>query len=254
MAYLIPMDISPHPTKRIAPPPLELRKHAVFVDFDGTLVDIAPRPDAIVVPSGLARRLNQLRARMDDAFAVVSGRSLHELETFLTGFNGLMIGSHGAEARGIEPPLAHAIPGLPFVQSELAAFAASRGLLYEHKPHGGAIHYRHAPESAETVSVFVHHLLERSPGFEVQPAKMAYELRPAGVSKDKALARLWQEAQFADRIPAYLGDDSTDEPALLWAQENGGFGIKIGEGESAACHRLAQPADVHAWLAAAVEG
>lgn len=242
---------STYPHEASAPPPLDCARHAVFLDFDGTLVEIAPRPDAILVPTDLPARLAALSDACAGALAVVSGRSLPELAGYLPGFAGLMVGSHGAEARGMAPPLGDSPSGLAMLQNDLAAFAASKGLLYEEKTHGGALHYRQRPEAADEVAAFAADLAAQTPGFAVQPAKMAMELRPAGVSKDRALSALWALPVFAGRIPVFLGDDTTDEPALDWAGTQGGFGIKIGTGDSCAGYRLPGPEAVRDWLAAA---
>lgn len=230
------------------PPPLDLDASALFLDFDGTLVEIAPHPDAVIVPGGLAAHLTRLQARMGSALAVVSGRSLPDLERFLQGFDGLLIGSHGAEARGMPAPMRHAPEGVEAVRAQLAEYAAANALVFEPKTHGGALHFRQRPEVGDTVGDFMHQLAEDTPGFAVQPAKMAFELRPAGVSKDRALELLAGLPGFAGRRPVYLGDDATDEPALEWAAARGGHGIKVGEGESAARYRLPDPAAVLAWL------
>lgn len=235
------------------PPRLDCAKVAIFLDFDGTLVDIAPTPDAVKVPADIGDMLTRLEAACNGALAIVSGRSLSELEQFLDGFGGLMVGSHGSEARGMAPPM-DAIPaGLADAQSEIRAYAADNGLLYEHKTHGGAVHFRTRPEAGPAARAFMDDLTRRYTGFAVQPAKMAFELRPDGFSKDGALALLSKLPQFSGRAPVYLGDDSTDEPALLWAQTHGGYGIKIGDGASGASHQLDTPEDVLAWLRAGLE-
>lgn len=232
---------------RTAPPALDCNRDALFLDFDGTLVEIAPRPDAIIVPPDLPARLSRLSAACGGALAVVSGRDLATLERFLPGFAGVMVGSHGAEARGLDLGFTPADPAA--VQAELRSFAAREGLLYEQKSHGGALHYRTRPEAEAAVTAFVSDLARRHPAFEVQPAKMAVELRPRGASKDRALAALAVLPAFAGRRPVYLGDDTTDEPALIWAAARGGYGIKVGEGPSAARHHLDGPAAVLNWLA-----
>lgn len=231
-----------------APPALDQSSAALFLDFDGTLVDIAPRPDAVEVAPGLGAALNRLRHSLDGALALVSGRSLAVLEQFLPDFDGLMIGSHGAEARGMAPMIATAPEGLAMLQAMLAQFAQEQGLFYEEKTLGGALHFRARPEAAPTAEAFVTELAMRLPGFTVQPAKMCFELKPEGASKDRALARIVQLPAFAGRLPIYLGDDSTDEPALAWAAAQGGFGVKIGAGPSVARHRLADPVAVRRWL------
>lgn len=239
---------SDSPFSASAPPAPDLARASLFLDFDGTLVGIAPRPDAVVVPPGLAAHLRRLSEIFDGALAIVSGRSLPELTRFLDGFDGLLVGSHGAEARGMAPPLARPPAGIGAVQAALSGFAAREGLLYEPKTLGGAVHFRDRPAAGAAVAAFVEALAAASPGFAVQPAKMAYELKPEGASKDRALAALTALPAFAGRAPVFLGDDATDEPALAWAGAQGGFGIKVGPGDSAARYRLPDPQAVLHWL------
>lgn len=231
-----------------APPALDCTQDAVFLDFDGTLVEIAPRPDAVSVPAGLTERLNRLALACDGALALVSGRDLATLAGFLRSFDGVMVGSHGAEARGaaLGAPMVAADPRP--VQEALREHAAEEGLLFEPKTHGGALHYRTRPEAAAGIAAFVAALSAAHPAFEVQAAKMAFEMRPRGASKDRALAALMRRAPFLGRRPVYLGDDATDEPALGWVQAQGGYGVKIGPGDSVAQYRLAGPAAVLDWL------
>ncbi|MPQ94366.1 trehalose-phosphatase [Thioclava sp. JE_KL1] len=238
--------------KKPAPPALDPSRDALFLDFDGCLVDIAPRPDAVIVPQNLPRLLEQLSEALNGALAVVSGRSLHELERFLDGFDGLMVGSHGSEARGMEPPMAETPQHLGAVKEDLAGFAQDHDLIFEDKSHGAAIHFRSNPAKQGKVEAFTEELTARYDGFTIQPAKMAVEIRPEGFSKDGALAILSDLVQFGGRNPVYAGDDTTDEPALAWAEAHGGFGIKVGDGESVARYHLDEPMDVRAWLAAAM--
>lgn len=233
-----------------APPALDCNQDAPCLDFDGTLVEIAPRPDAIVVPPDLPARLSRLSHACGGAFAVVSGRDLATLEHFLPGYDGLLVGSHGAEARGLsfdDAPIADPTA----VQAALAGFAERAGVLYEQKSHGGALHFRAIPGAEDAAARFVSELAAAHPDFTVQPAKMAFELRPRGASKDRALDKLATLPAFAGRRPVFFGDDTTDEPALDWAQAQGGYGVKVGPGDSVARYRLPDPAAVLDWLAAA---
>ncbi|WP_339113880.1 trehalose-phosphatase [Thioclava sp. GXIMD2076] len=234
-------------------PPLDCRTKALFLDFDGTLVDIAPTPDAVIIPADLGSLLARLNTALGGALAIVSGRSLKELESFLRGFDGIMVGSHGSEARGMTPPLDRLPEGLESAQTEMRDYATSRGLLYEHKSMGGAIHFRALPDAGPEVEAFIERLAITNPRFEVQPAKMAFELRPAGFSKDGALQILSDQPDFRNRSPIYIGDDTTDEPALAWAETHGGFGIKVGDGKTRASQHLPDPAAVLDWLRAGLE-
>ncbi|GGH55207.1 trehalose-phosphatase [Frigidibacter albus] len=240
-------------TLNTAPPALVPEEDAIFLDFDGTLVDIALRPDAVQVPEGLAEMLMDLHAMCGGALALVSGRAMGELAGFLPRFTGPLIGSHGAESRGLDLPGASHSVDLAALHARFAEFAAANGLLAEPKPHGAAIHFRSRPEAEAMARAFASEMISLHPGLTLQPAKMAFELRPEGATKDTALRLVADAAPFAGRRPVYLGDDTTDEPALIWAQELGGIGVKVGEGASAARWRLASPDAVRAWLAAATE-
>ena len=240
-------------TLNTAPPALVPDEDAIFLDFDGTLVDIAPRPDAVQVPDGMAEMLMELHAMCGGALALVSGRAMGELAAFLPQFTGPLIGSHGAESRGLDlPGTSHSVD-LAALHARFAEFAGANGLLAEPKPHGAAIHFRSKPEAEAIARAFAEEMIALHPGLTLQPAKMAFELRPEGATKDAALRGLAEAAPFAGRRPVYLGDDTTDEPALIWAQELGGMGVKVGEGETAARWRLSGPDAVRTWLAAATE-
>ncbi|AMY71785.1 trehalose-phosphatase [Frigidibacter mobilis] len=240
-------------TPNTAPPALVPGEDAVFLDFDGTLVEIAPRPDAVHVPDGLAEVLMDLHALCGGALALVSGRAMGELAAFLPRFTGPLIGSHGAESRGLDLPGAGHAVDLAALHARFVEFANANDLLAEAKPHGAAIHFRSRPEAEALARAFAEEMIALHPGLTLQPAKMAFELRPAGATKDAALRQLADAVPFAGRRPVYLGDDTTDEPALIWAQERGGMGVKVGEGASAARWRLSGPQAVRAWLTAATE-
>jgi trehalose 6-phosphate phosphatase len=235
----------------MTPPPLP-QDAALFLDFDGCLVDIAPTPDSVVVSPELAARLDRLHARLDGALALISGRNVEDLRGRFPGFPGVIAGSHGAEM-SLKPGRIDAAHGIDF--DLLALHRQARELasphpaiLVEDKPHGVALHYRADPSLREVVEDAMRQLAEAFPGLELQPAKMAVELRPAGVRKDDALARLMTMPPFAGRLPIYAGDDLTDEPAMAAAQDQGGFAIKVGEGDSVARHRLPDPAALSRWL------
>lgn len=237
--------------------PPRLPEHAaLFLDFDGVLVDIAARPDATVVPPALPRLLARLYDRQGGALALISGRFVADLRKFLPDFPGLIAGSHGAElARGEN--VTTAIGGdLDAAAMHEAAYRLAEGhdaILIETKPLGVAMHFRADPSLEEVVKASMQQLTEQFPGTKLQPAKMAIELQPDGVGKGGALALLMDEPPFTGRAPVYAGDDLTDEPAMAEAQSRGGFAIKIGEGESVADYRLAGPAEMAAWLDSAFQ-
>ena len=225
---------------------------ALFLDFDGCLVEIAERPDAIIVPADLPVRLARLHRRLDGAVALVSGRDVADLRRYLPDFPGAIAGSHGAElsldGTRIEATHDTALDAAALHRTAREMAAPHPAVLVEPKPHGVVMHYRADPALRGFVEDSMARLAETHPGMALQPAKMAVELRPAGRGKDGALARLMDLPSFRGRVPVYAGDDLTDEPAIAEAQARGGFGIKIGDGETGARHRLADPAALAGWL------
>lgn len=233
------------------PPPLPADA-ALFLDFDGCLVDIAPTPDSVIVSDALAARLDRLHDRLDGAVALISGRDAQDLRDRFPAFPGVIAGSHGAEM-SLKPGRIDAAHGTPFdllaLHEHARRLAAPHpAILVEEKPHGVALHYRADPSLQPVVEAAMQELAAAYPNLALQPAKMAVELRPAGVRKDDAVMRLMTMPPFAGRLPVYAGDDLTDEPAMAAAQDQGGFAIKVGEGDSVARHRLADPAAVSRWL------
>lgn len=237
-------------------PPALPRNAALFLDFDGCLVEIAPRPDLVDLPPALPGRLVRLYEHLDRALALVSGRDVADLRRWLPEFPGIIAGSHGAELsmqRDVidtvhESPMD--IAGLHAAAFDLASVQPS--VLVEPKPHGVTLHYREDPSLQGFVAGVMARLLQDFDGLELQPAKMALELRPFGIGKGGAIARLTEIEPFKGRVPVYVGDDLTDEPAMAEAQDRGGFAIKIGEGDTQARYRLNGPADLAAWLDAAL--
>lgn len=239
-------------TARLSPPPAELLDGAaLFLDFDGTLVELADTPDAIDVPAGLVPMLERLRRRLDGRIAIVSGRSLADLERHLPLHGIAFSGSHGLELRladGTRLPLSVPI-GLDGVRAEAARFAASAdGLIVEDKPAGIALHYRQAPHEAERAIALMTELARRH-GFAVQRGKMVVELRADGATKGDALQAFMTEPEFHDARPVFVGDDLTDEHAFAAAEDLGGAGVLVGPARrTAARYRLESVAAVAAWL------
>ncbi len=233
------------------PPPSLIEGAALFLDFDGTLVELADRPDAIAVPEGLAPMLERLRRRLDGRLAIVSGRSLDDLDRQLPLHGIAFSGSHGLELRlvdGTRLPLSVPI-GLDDVRARVEAFAAARpGLLVEEKPAGIALHYRLAPGEAAAADAFIAALaMER--GMSVQRGAMVVELRPTGATKGDAIKAFMTEPDFAGARPLFMGDDLTDEHGFTAVTAMGGSGILVGpERQSAASYRLASVGEASQWL------
>ena len=240
-------DSPPPPLSRLAPA-------ALFLDFDGTLVELAETPGAIAVPALLAPLLDRLCGRLEGRLAIVSGRAMDDLRRHVGGSAAILSGSHGAELRyadGRSIPVS-APPGLAEARESIRRFAAGgAGLLVEDKPAGVALHYRLAPERAGEADAFLEALAGRS-GLAFQRGKMVAELRPLGSDKGSAVKRLMAEPPFAGARPVFVGDDLTDEDAFRAAAALGGDGVLVGpERPSAARWRLDGVAAVTAWLEAA---
>jgi trehalose 6-phosphate phosphatase len=242
----------------LRPPPADLLNDAaLFLDFDGTLVELAESPGAISVPVSLQPLLEQLAARLGGRLALISGRAIADLDSHLGQCGIAVSGSHGLEQRfadGAHLPLAPP-PGLAEAREALIASAAADSrLLVEEKPASVALHFRRAPERAAEVEALAESVAGRT-GLAVQPGKMVVELRPPGADKGDALRRLMREPPFAGARPLFVGDDLTDEHAFVAAAELGGSGVLVGPPrETAATWRLNGVGEVVRWLSEAARG
>ncbi len=243
-----------------SPPPLselvDNDKRALFLDFDGTLLDLATSPDAIFVPEELPSLLRRLHERLDGALAILTGRSLADLDGYLPGLELPAAGQHGAERRLHSGDVASTVltSALAAARGEIAQFkAAHSAILVEDKGASLALHYRSAPEQHGAIAGLSRRLVAESDGaLEVIEGKAVCEIRPAGSNKGAALRALLAEAPFGGRLPLALGDDVTDEAAFGAALAANGQAIKVGDGPTEAGWRLADPAAVRAWLAQAL--
>jgi len=239
----------------LPPPPFDLLDGAaLFLDFDGTLVDLAATPDAVRVSPGLGPLLERLWRRLDGRLAIVSGRALGDLERHVPLAGIAFSGSHGLELQwpdGTRLPLSAPL-GMDDARGEVARFAADTpGLLVEDKPAGIALHYRLAPGEGSRVDAFMTALARRY-GWEVQRGAMVAELRPHGATKGDAIKAFMRATDFQATRPVFVGDDLTDEEAFRAARSLGGGGVLVGAPRpSEAAWRLAGVAEVTRWLEAA---
>jgi trehalose 6-phosphate phosphatase len=223
---------------------------ALFLDFDGTLVDLAPRPDAVRVEALVPPTLQQLARALDGALAIVSGRPVAEIDHHLQPLSLCAAGVHGVEFRGADGRLQRlAVPDLEHVRARLQALVQQHpGLRLESKPGAIALHYRQAPALETLCRDTMQRVQAALTGMSLLHGKMVLELKPAGASKGEALRRFLDELPFRGRRPWFFGDDVTDESGFEVVQALGGVAVKVGAGASVAAHHLPDPAAVRDWL------
>ena len=218
---------------------------ALLLDMDGTLIDLAATPDAVVVPPGLTATLAHLRDSLGGALAIVSGRPVDTVDRLLGDAPGAVAGEHGGAIRhrtgeAIERP---DLPSAPesWLQAAEAAVSRYPGALLERKARGFALHFRQAQAAGDEFHALLAGLVNSRPGFELHPAHMLWEIRPLGADKGRAVTALMQRPPFAGRLPVFIGDDLTDEDGMREARKCGGAGYRVD-----AVFR--DPDGVRAWL------
>jgi len=245
--------VSPTTLSNEVPPAGLLRDSSLFLDFDGTLVEIAERPDAVLVSERLGHVLATLFDRLHGRMAVISGRPAAQIRALLD-LPVIVVGSHGLEFDGTLSRLGSTSrpAGLAEALAIMNELAAARpGVVVEDKPFGVALHFRQRP-AAEAESLAIASELARKHGLHLQPGKMMIEVRAGGGDKGTAIRALMAEPELVDRRPVFMGDDLTDEPGFIAAAQLGGAGILVGERrESAAQFRLDGVEAALAWLEAA---
>jgi trehalose 6-phosphate phosphatase len=236
-----------------APPRLTGRGYALFLDVDGTILDLARTPGEVVVNSRVLSLLAAVRDACAGAWALISGRSIADLDTLFEPLTLPAAGLHGAQRRGVEGVIVTSPPGRPLDEARTALVrwcAAHPGTLIEDKGGAIALHYRLAPhfeaEARREAAAVTQRL---APEYVLQEGKQVIEIKPAGASKAEAIRQFMREPPFASCVPVFLGDDVTDEDGLEAVRAMGGYAITVGPRESRhAGWRLEDPAAVRHWL------
>jgi len=225
-----------------------------FLDLDGTLLDIGEHPGLVRVDGDLSNLLKALGRAAGGALALISGRSVADIDRLFAEPGFCVAGQHGAERRDFSGTMhTHDVPrgALEEARRRFRLMAAKHpAVVLEDKGVNLALHFRSAPELRAEMQDAVHSLAGELGGeFEVQLGKMVVELRPTGKDKGVAIAEFLDEAPFRGRTPVFVGDDLTDEFGFQLINRAGGHSVKVGEGESAARWRLPHAVAVRAWLA-----
>jgi trehalose 6-phosphate phosphatase len=217
--------------------------HALFLDFDGTLVEIVDRPDAVAVKPGVPEVLARLSAALEGALAVVSGRPIAFLDAKLAPFTPDAAGLHGVERRlagVLHPCRPEEHPDLRRgIEALHEALDAVEDVVIEDKGCSVAVHWRMAQAEEGRVRALVEDLAARlGSDYRIQYGKMVAEILPALSGKGQIIARFMEEAPYAGKVPVFIGDDLTDENGFDTVNRLGGVAVRIGDGETVARYRL----------------
>ena len=233
-----------------------LSETAILLDIDGTLLDLAPTPREVWVPPGLAKTLNRLLARTSGALALVSGRSLNDIDLIFAPEQFPAVGGHGAEMRlsttDNEAVAAHAPPMDKELKLRLAAIAKlSPGILLEDKGYSLALHYRLAPHAEKAIYEAVSLIRADLPNapIEVLPGKSVCEIKHSGFNKASGVRELMKHAPFRGRRPLFIGDDVTDETVFAIMPDMNGLAFSVGRRAQGVNGHFDEPSDVRAFLA-----
>jgi trehalose 6-phosphate phosphatase len=233
----------------------EIGTFAVFLDLDGTLIEIADRPDAVRVTPTTVRLLALLRERTNNAVAVVSGRELQFIDRMLHPLKLPAAGVHGLQRRDAAGFLhAREAPDMESVVRNLReTIGAEDGVIIEQKPGAAAVHFRLRPDLERDCYRAVREVIGQRMDLQVIHGKMVLEIMCKGGSKGKAIQAFLSEPPFQGRRPLFAGDDITDEAGFRVANALNGVSIKIGNGETAALYRAMNVPHFRGWLSAQIE-
>jgi trehalose 6-phosphate phosphatase len=227
---------------------------ALFLDIDGTILDIAPTPDAVTVPPDLPLALQEAANALGGAVALVSGRSVPWIDRVFAPLKLPTAGQHGAELRlaAGAPVRAVAAPDdlNPIRRRIEGTIKDWPGVVLEPKSFGIGVHYRLAPERGDEVRFLLEEIATDAGGrYELLPGKMLIELKPCGPTKGRVVAAFMATAPFAGRIPVFIGDDRTDEHGFKEVLARGGHAVQVGPGVSTVASSFAaNPAALRSWL------
>jgi len=237
----------------LAPENLGTSAVALFLDVDGTLLDIRDNPSDVVADSALTELLNACSTELHGALSLISGRSIEEVDRIFAPAIFPVAGAHGAELR-FDGAQALTLDSNPMPREALRRLekfvATNQGLLIEYKRGGVSLHYRRAPELREQCTEFVNGLLpELQQDFRLIAGKMVFEFAPKEHHKGAAIAEMMRHDPFAGRRAVFVGDDVTDEDGFRVVNAQAGITIRVGGNrDSEAEYSLTDVAAVRSWL------
>jgi len=247
-----PLEAASH----LPPPPVRLSRPALFLDLDGVLAPLAETPDAVVPHPERTAAVRGAADRLKGRVAIISGRTIAEIDRIAEASAASASGVHGLERRRADGSL-HRAEAAPAVREAVAAFEAFArtrpGVIVEDKAVSAGLHYRGAPDEGGAAMALAQRLADET-GLTMQAGNLVVELKTPGTDKGTALKAFMKEPPFAGAVPVMLGDDLTDEDGFRAAESLGGFGVLVGPPrETAARHGLPDVDAVLAWLNAVEE-
>jgi trehalose 6-phosphate phosphatase len=228
---------------------------ALLLDIDGTLLDLMPTPREVWVPPGLSKTLNGLLEKTSGAMALVSGRSLNDIDLIFAPDQFPAVGGHGAEMRlgaDNESVATHAPPLDKELKRRLATIAKlSPGILLEDKGYSLALHYRLAPHAEKAIYEAVSLIRADLPNapIEVLPGKCVCEIKHSGFTKASGVRELMTYEPFKGRKPLFIGDDVTDETVFAIMPDFDGVAFSVGRRAQGVAGHFDTPGDVREFLA-----
>ncbi len=265
MTDVTPTGPAPAEAAALQPPPQPQPNWALFLDIDGTLLDIADSPDRVHVPARLLDDLQAAEKHLNGALALISGRPISEIDKLFAPLELAAAGQHGSEWRPVPGAAPQAVAEAP-LPAGLHAAAAKLGNLHpgivvERKSHALAVHYRNAPDFGSEIGGRLAAAMSGYDGLMLLHGKAVWEIKDAQQSKGTAVALFMRQPAFADRVAVFVGDDRTDEDGFHAVEGLGGLAIPVGQlalkrgrGQGRPVLGFAAPADVRNWLAAFAMG
>lgn len=233
---------------------LDFGRAALFLDVDGTLLDVAATPEGVVVPDGLVSNLRQLEAALSGAMAIVTGRALVDLDQLFRGLKVRAAGVHGAQMR-YDPTQSAAVEAFPALPDRLwgalnAALTEFPDVYRENKRFSFTVHFRARPDLAAHLRAALQRLIdgEAASDLALTEAQLAYEIKARGFDKGLAIADFMARQPFAGRIPLFIGNDATDDRGFAAVRDRGGVAYSVGERRPGVVAVFADPAAVRRWL------
>ncbi|MGF1476174.1 MAG: trehalose-phosphatase [Geminicoccaceae bacterium] len=234
-------------------PELPSQPIALFLDVDGTLVEIQDRPETVRADEALLSLLEQLERLTERRLVLISGRQIDDIDRIVAPLKLPAAGSHGGQWRSVDGEL-------DTVNVDGASLASLReamdeqterwpGTWIEQKPMSMALHYRAVADAKDPLGEALRDIVDRDPDFKLMAGKMVYEIKPQGVDKGRAIERYLNDPLFFDATPVFIGDDVTDEDGFKMINDRQGLSIRVGGRDgSAACWELENVTAVHRWL------